>query len=122
MQSSYIEQQKPSTKLKAIAEPDNNKEFAEAFRFGNSTPAYKAKMAIPSVLEHLSKMIGKHNLTSENLQIVKFFDKEKNINTRICYYDSSIGNSFVYNSDGKYLYRLEYNKDSEGNITSATRL
>ena len=118
----YQEQQKPSIKLKPVAEPENNQEYAEAFRFGNSEKNFRIKNGIPNVFEHLTRRLGIQNPTEDMLQIVKFYDKDKNIKARICYFDSTIGNSLVYNEDGKYMYQMGYNKDHEGNIISCNRM
>ena len=53
--------------------------------------------------------------------LAKFYDKEKNIQHRVCYYDSTIGRSFVYNDEGKYMYQMEYNKDDFGKIVACLK-
>ena len=120
VEKDYIEQAKPSVTLKAIAENDNNKEYAEAFRFGNSDIHQKVKNGIPKVLEKLANKLALPNITRYDLQIVKFYDKNNQVQSRICYYDPSIGKSFVFDADGIFKYQLEYNRDSNGDIISCT--
>ena len=119
----YKEQQEASCQLPEIAAPECNKLFAEAFRFGNANNIISAKIkySTPLVLKHLYERVGINCPTSEQLQIVKFYDKDKNILKRICYYDSATGRSLVYNDDGKYLYQMEYQKDMFGNITACSK-
>ena len=114
----YKEQQSPSVKLKPLATFDNTKELAEAFRFGNTPFDGKYKKSVQNAFAHLSSKLNLHDLTEKDIQIIKFVDSNNDIQTRICYYDSSIGNSFVYDKSGKYMYQLEYNKDFSGNIIS----
>ena len=57
----------------------------------------------------------------DRLQFVKFYDDQDRVQTRICYYDSTLGTSMVYDTNGNYLYQMEYNKDSEGNIYSCAK-
>ena len=118
----YTEQQEPSYKIPDIADSRSNKTFAEAFRFGNSQNFnVKLKRSSETVLNHLEKHIGVKNPLSKQLKLTKFYDKNENIITRICYYDPTTGRTVVYNDDGKYLYQLEYIKDSNGNITSCNK-
>lgn len=117
----YEEQQKPSVRLKLFATTDNNKEFAEAFRFGNTPIDYKYQIGIQNVYKHLASMLNLHGVTENEIQLTKFIDSNNDIQTRLCYYDSSIGRSFVYDRYGKYMYQLEYNKDHEGNIISSIK-
>lgn len=118
----YKEQQEPSEPLPPIADMKNNKLFAEAFRFGNSTSfGIRYEDSVKTVLKHLSDIIGQTYLQTEDLQFVKIYDKNKNIIKRICYFDSSTGRSIVYNEEGKYLYQMVYNKDSLGNINACAK-
>ena len=118
--SVYREQQTASEILPEIAEASNNKRYAESFRFGN-TKIYgaKIKQAIPNVIEHLSSRVK--NPKQEQLQVVKFYDKNRNIESRICFYDSSTGRSIVYDNSGNYLYQMEYIKNANGEIISCVR-
>ena len=121
-QSVYKEQQNVTEKLPEVADIDNNKIYAESFRFGNSSiQNARVKKAIPLVLNHLIERVGISCPLSEQLQIVQVYGKDKNIVTRICYYDSSVGRSLVYNDEGKYLYQMEYNKDDFGNIKACSK-
>ena len=118
----YKEQQEVSENLPDIADNANNKIFAEAFRFGNAKQSsIKVQYAIPKVLEHLEKRVKINEPNKDMLQIVKFYDNNKNEVTNICFYDSSIGRSLVYDEKGKYLYQMEYNKDSSGNIIACSK-
>ena len=118
----YSEQMSPSTKLSEIADSKNNKLFAEAFRFGNSTikDNYNFKLGVPKVIDHLSKKLGIKFVDKDDLQFIRFYDSNNQIQSRIGYYDASSGRSLIYNKDGKYMYRMEYNKDSDGNITACS--
>ena len=118
-----MEQSEPSIKLPRIVNADNNRDFAEAFRFGNSAidDNFRVKVGIPKVLEHLSKRVGVKNVTEDKLQIVRFYDKDKEVQTRICYFDPTTGRSLVYYPEGKYMYQMEYNKDGYGNIIACTK-
>ena len=121
IEKEYIEQQEPSTKLPSVVSLDNNKDFAEAFRFGNAKKDDRLSKAIPIVKKHLSDKAN-IDVTEEKLQLIKFFNKDNRITRRIGYYDSTTGRSIIYNDEGKYMYQLEYNKDPFGNITSSTKL
>ena len=118
----YSEQTQPSTNLPRIANSENNRLFAEAFRFGNSRiqDNNRLKISTPTVLEHLSKKVG---IVADinDLQFTQFYDSSNQIQTRICYYDSSTGRSLIYNKDGNYMYQMEYNKDNDGNIIACSR-
>lgn len=120
--SEYLEQQEPSSKLAPVMViGDNIKDIAEAFRFGNSTIDEKFQIKIPLVLEDLHKKTGINSAIQENLQFIKHYNKNGEIERKIGYYNPATGRSFVYNKDGKYLYQLEYLKDNSGNITSCTK-
>ena len=121
LEKEYLEQQMPSTKLPSIISMNNNKDFAEAFRFGNASKDERLSKGIPVVLEHLANK-AKIYATESELQLIKFFNKDNRITRRIGYYDSSTGNSIIYNEEGKYMYQLEYNKDSFGNIIASSKL
>jgi len=119
----YNEQLKASEILPEIADSKNNKLFAEAFRFGNTTKCNSLiKKGTDTVLNHLRTRVKVTNPEKEDLQIVKYYDKDKNIISRICYFDSSTGRSIVYNENGKYLHQIEYIKDDFGNITSCMKV
>ena len=122
IQTHYTEQQSKSCELKPVADSENNREYAEAFRFGNSEKSYRIKNAIPTVTNHLTKRAGIKNPTENDIQVAKFYDKNKNIVTVICYFDSATGYSYVYSPEGKFQYRLEYNKDPNGNIYSCSSI
>ena len=123
-ENEYIEQQEPSIKPERIANPENNKLYAEAFRFGNSTVKdyYRANAGVPIVLDYLSKKFKIKNIDENSLQIVRFYNKNKDIQTRICYYDPTIGQSFVFMPNGAYMYQMDYNKDSFGNIIACNKI
>jgi len=121
VETSYNEQQQISEELPPIADRRNNKLYAEAFRFGNTKEcSSKAKAAIPNVLDHLTKKLRINTPGAEQLQFVKLYDKDENILSRICFYDPTLGHSFVYNEEGKFLYEMEYNKDPSGNIVACS--
>ena len=82
----YMEQQEPSTELPRVANTDNNKLFAEAFRFGNSKVKdnFRTKVGIPVVLNTLSRKLGTKNLDENSLQIVRYYDKNKEVHSLIC--------------------------------------
>ena len=117
----FVEQQQPSDVLPEIADSANNKLFAESFRFGNAKPYFKTENAIPAVLRHLTERVGVKMPSREELQFVKFYDKDKQVLNRVCYYDSSTGRSLVYDNTGKYLHQIEYNKDDHGNIVACSK-
>lgn len=117
----FQEQQKPSDILPEIADSVNNKLFAESFRFGNAKPYFKTEKAIPAVQKHLVERVGLPMPGRNELQFVKFYNNDKQILNRVCYYDSSTGRSFVYDNTGKYLHQIEYNKDAYGNIVACSR-
>jgi hypothetical protein len=121
VEKQYLEQQEPSAKLPSVVNTENNKELAEAFRFGNANKDTRLSRAIPIVLKHLSEK-AKIDTIESKLQLIKFLNKDDRIIRRIGYYNPKTGNSLVYNDEGKYMYQLEYNKDSFGNITSSTKL
>ena len=119
----YKEQMKISDTLPSVADSVNNKLFAEAFRFGNTTK-YNVRLqsGIDTVLNHLRTRVKVTNPTEEDLQVIKYYDNDKNIVSRICYYDPTTGRSLVYNENGKYLHQIEYIKDDFGNITSCMKV
>lgn len=117
-ETSYREQLSVSEELPDVADKNNNKLYAEAFRFGNAKNLYINKDAISSVLKHLEERVKVSSPASDMLQFVKLYDKQGNKVKRICYYDPTIGRSLVYNEEGKYIYQMEYNRDSFGNIVA----
>lgn len=117
----YHEQSMPSIKLSSIVDGNNNKDFAEAFRFGNNEQDYRIRKAGPNILNHLSNRVRIKDPQIEDIKYVKFYDENKNIVKRFAYYDSSIGRSLVYDTDGKYMYQMEYNKDDFGNIIACSK-
>jgi len=121
VEETYMEQQEISEKLPRIADSYNNKLYAEAFRFGNTEKDYRYKKGISNVINHLTNVVKIPNVSEEEIQVVRFYDKDKNIVPRICFYDSSTGHSLVYNTEGKYMYQVEYLKDDFGNILSCVR-
>ncbi len=118
--TAYKEQQNISESLPPIADEVNNKLYAEAFRFGNTEINSLKKDKVSEVVNILSRKLRK-NLSEEQLQYVKLYDKNKRNISRICYYDSSIGRSFVFSDQGSFLYELEYNKDPFGNIIACSK-
>ena len=122
-EETFTEQQSQSEELPKIAEPLNNKLYAESFRFGNAkiNDNYRFKIGLPKVLKHLTNRVGIKNADESKLQLVRFYDKNKEIQSRICYYDSAVGRSLVYNSDGQYMYQLEYNRNDFGDIVACAR-
>ena len=118
----YLEQQTPSQELKPILGNDNNKLLAEGFRFGNAKITYKELEGAKKVVDILVKKLDTICLSKNDLQIIKFKDKKGDINTRISYYDPTIGNSFVFDKEGKYLYQLEYNRDTHGQIIACAKI
>ena len=117
----YIEQQAPGKTLNTIAQFSNNKEMAEAFRFGNSSPKYTTKKSLPNIIRILSPKINK-DLAEDSFVFVRYYDRDNNIQSRICYYDPSIGTSFVFNTDGKFMHKIEYIRNSEGGIITYNQL
>lgn len=115
-ETSYREQLSVSEELPEVADKNNNKLYAEAFRFGNAKNLYMNKDAISSVLKHLEERVKVSSPSSDMLQFVKLYDKQGNKVKRICYYDPTIGRSLVYDNEGKYLYQMEFNRDAFGNI------
>ncbi len=121
VEETYLEQQMPSAKLPQIADSANNKLYAEAFRFGNTEKNHRFENASSNVLNHLSNIVKIPKVSKDDLQFIRFYDKDKNIVSRIGFYDSSTGLSLIYNMEGKYMYQLEYAKDDFGNILSCLR-
>ena len=119
--TTYKEQQEPSDPLPKIADSANNKLFAEAFRFGNTKSDLILERSIPYVLKYLTEKNGVKNPQKEDLQFIKFFDKDKNIVKRIGYFDSTTGRSLIYDKDGRYMYQLEYDKNPFGSITACLK-
>ena len=121
-EAKYKEQQSVSEKLPRVADTDNNKLYAEAFRFGNmESPNSRQKNAVPKIMGHLIYRVGIKNPDETKLQFVRYYDKDKNIIYRINYYDSTTGRSLVYNDDGKYMYQMQYEKDDFGNIRTCSK-
>jgi len=118
----YIEQQTPSEKLKPILNYENNKLFAEGFRFGNAEATQKETIGKESAIKFLKTKLKLYNVKPDDIKVVRYKDKNNDINTRLSFYDPTIGRSFVYDKNGKYLYQLEYNKNPNGEITSCTRI
>ena len=117
----YTEQQEPSIKLPPIAELHNYKYLAECYRFGNALPDTKFNAAIPTVLKHLQEKAG-FDVYRDDLQLVKYYNDGGHIERKIAYYNPATGCSLVYNTDGKFIYQLEYNKDDFGNIIAFSKL
>ena len=115
----YIEQQAPSVKLPGIIDAENTKDLAEGFRFGNSTihDNYRVKIGMPKVLELLTQK-GITGINDEQLTFTRFSVRNTEPQTRICYYDPTVGRSFVFKPEGEYMYQLVYEKDCDGNIIS----
>lgn len=118
--SEYIEQQEPTEVLPKAVDINNNKAYAESFRFGNSYPNERMKNGSQKVLKHLGEKAG-IDTTSDNLQYIKFIDKNGLYERRISYYNSATGRSIVYNEDGNYLYQIEYNKNDFGKIVACVK-
>lgn len=116
----YIEQQEPSVELKTILDNDNNVLLAEGYRFGNAKPTEEEELSMEIVVDFLKKRLNIKNLNKDNLQLVKFRNNDNIVNTRIGYYDPTLGTSFIFNKNGKFLHQLEYSRDSLGNIVSCT--
>lgn len=117
----YKEQSAPSEDISQIVDWKNNKHLAEAFRFGNNEPDYKINVAAPRILEHLENRVKIKYPKWRNIKYVRFYDKNYDVVSRFSYYDSSTGRSFIYDTDGKYKYQMEYNKDDFGNIIACGR-
>ena len=119
----YIEQQEPSPTLPKIANNENNKDVAEAFRFGNAEVQdnFRVKVGIPKVIEHLTNKVKVPFISENQLHFARFYDNNKEPQTRICYYDPTIGRSFVYSPEGKYLCQMEFNRDNNGNVFACSR-
>ena len=118
----YVEQQKPSVDLKPVFDNDNNAILAEGFRFGNAKFTSEVEFGAEEVIYFLKERLNIKNINKNDLQIIKYKDNNNVINTRIGYYDPTIGSSFIFNKNGKFLYQMEYSKDFSGNITSCTRI
>lgn len=119
----YTEQQEPSPTLPKIANQDNNKDMAEAYRFGNAAleDNFRVKVGMPKVIEHLTNKVKVPFISENQLHFTRFYDNNKEPQTRICYYDPTIGRSLVYSPEGKYLYQMEFNRDSKGNVYACSR-
>ncbi len=119
----YSEQTQPSTNLPRIANSENNRLFAEAFRFGNSTiqDNYRLKISTPTVLEHLSKKVGIVGADINDLQFIRYYDENNKIQSRIGFFDTATGRSLIYDRNGQYMYQMQYNRDNNGNITACCR-
>ncbi len=118
----YEEQQALSDVLPPVADASNNKLYAEAFRFGN-TEQYNRQVdqVFPSIYDHLERKLGIDYVTKDMLQVVKLQDKNERPVFRICFYDSSIGRSLVYDEQGKYLFQMQYHKDAFGKIIACSK-
>ena len=118
----YEEQQTLSEELPQVADASNNKLYAEAFRFGNTKQlSRQLDQAFPSIYSHLDRRLGIDYVTKDMLQVVKLQDKNERPVFRICFYDSSIGRSLVYDEQGKYLFQMEYHKDAFGKIRACSK-
>ena len=114
----YKEQQEPSVKLSPRLDRRNNKELAECFRFGNTEKDSKLEIGIPKVLEHIHNKARLLDVTSEDLQLVKYYNEDGHTERKIAYYNPTTGRSLVYNTDGKFICQMEFDKDSNGRIIS----
>lgn len=121
VEETYMEQSEPSYKLKSVVDYRNNVEMAEAFRFGNNEPDYRFRKALPNVLNHLSERVKVKNPNTEDIQYIKFSDKNNDVVTRFGYYDPTIGRSLIYDADGRYMYQMEYIKDGYGKINACSK-
>ena len=118
----YEEQQTLSDVLPPVADPSNNKLYAEAFRFGNTKQfSRQVDQAFPSICGHLDRKLGIDYVTKDMLQVVKLQDQDERPVFRICFYDSSIGRSLVYDEQGKYLFQMQYHKNAFGKITACSK-
>ena len=118
----YEEQQTPSDQLPPVADASNNKLYAEAFRFGNTGQnIWQFDEAFSAISNHLQRKLGIDFVTKDMIQVVKLQDKDERPVLRICFYDSSIGRSLVYDEKGKYLFQMEYHKDAFGKIRACSK-
>ena len=118
----YREQSEPSQKLPNIVDINNNKLFAESFRFGNAQKSIVTTSGIQKTLEHLRNKAKISDIDESKLQYVKFSDRDNNTYERISYFNPVSGRSIVYNNRGEFLYQLEYIKDHEGALKACNKL
>ncbi len=117
----YVEQQAKSTYLKDTVEYNNNKELAEAFRFGNTKMPHRLNPTAEEIIEKLTTKCKIYNAKIKDLTVAKYVKDKKEI-MRICYFDNNTGNSFVFNTDGKFLYFLQYTREPNGDLKSCLPL
>lgn len=122
VEETYKEQTEPSNKLNSIVDGYNNQDLAQAFRFGNNVHDFRIRRAGPEIINHLENRVKIAYPHTDDIQYIKFYDKNKEVVTRFGYYDSSTGRSFIYDERGKYLYQMEYNRDAFGKIIACSRL
>ncbi len=116
----YVEQTKPSEKIDECVDINNNKQYAEACRFGNYRISTRNRSGIPNVLANLEKF-GFKNVTEKDLQFVKYYTDKNNPDSKfhmINYYNPLSGKSLAFDKDGKYMFQIEYIKNNDGQIIS----
>ena len=118
----YIEQQNPSRVIPQIITLENNNFLVEAFRFGNSEMDYDIKCILPNIINDIKTKTKNNNIQLNELKLIRFDDKNRHLTARVIYYDPTIDCTFVYNTDGKYMYLLEFGKDSNGKLISFSKI
>ena len=117
----YLEQQEPTEKLPEIVDKSIPYRYAYAYRFGNyDLKNQRYKDGVDVVLSKLRK--SNENITINDLQGIKFAKENGRSDVNIGYYSPKSGRSLVFDKFGEFLYRLEYLKDEEGNITDVLEL
>lgn len=118
--SKYVEQQELDINLPPIVDKRIPYKYALACRFGNYDIPDRYQEGIDNVLSQLRK--SRPDIKKEDLQGIKFTQEGVKKDVLIGYYSPVSGRSLIFDKFGKFLYKLEYIKNENGEIIDSMEL